>query len=132
MNQKNLFRALIPYLEKGHNIQETKILQLLFEKKMNISQISKTLDIDYKNTHRYIHKLKEAGLVLLSQNKPARGKKVEIILSEKALKEILDELEATLLKKEDYQEMTLIIKETQRKLRFIQLSALQDENKVHS
>ena len=123
MNEKNLFRAFIPLLEQGYNLQEIKILQAVFGKRMNISQISKELKIDYKNTHRYIHKLKNGGLITLNPSKPVRGKKIEITLSEKALNTILDELETILLKKEDYKNIEEIIKETRRKLRFVHLSA---------
>lgn len=120
--KKNLFYALIPLMENGHNIQEIKILQLVFEKKMNISEISRELKIDYKNAHRYINKLHKDGRIILDPKKPLQGKKVYIALSEKTLTEILDELETTVLKKEDYKEIENLIKESRRKLRYIQLT----------
>jgi len=121
MIKKNLFYALIPFMEKGYNLQEIKILQLVYEKKMNISEISKVLNIDYKNTHRYINKLSKDGLIILDPKNPIQGKKVYITLSEKILEEILDELETTILRKEDYVEIENLIKESRRKLRYIQL-----------
>lgn len=121
MINKNLFYAFIPLMEKGYNLQEIKILQLVFEKKMNISEISRELKIDYKNTHRYINKLQKDGRIIFDPKKPTQGKKVYVALSEKTLGEILDELEATILKKEDYKEIENLIKESRRKLRYIQL-----------
>jgi len=121
MNKKNLFYALIPFMEKGYNIQEIKILQWIFEKKMNISEISRELNIDYKNAHRYINKMRKDGLIILEPSKPIQGKKVYVTLSGKTLQEILDELEAITLRKEDYKEIENIIKEARRKLRYIQL-----------
>lgn len=121
MNQKNLFYALIPFMEKGYNLQQIKILQLVYEKKMNISEISKTLNIDYKNTHRYINKLYKDGLIILEPKKPKQGKKVYVTLSERTLGEILDELETTMLRKEDYKEIENLIRESRRKLRYLQL-----------
>lgn len=122
MNNKKLFYALIPIMEKGYNLQEIKILQLIYEKKMNISEISRELKIDYKNAHRYVNKLHKDGLIILSSSKPSQGKKIYITLSEKTLIEILDELETTILRKEDYREIEKMIKESRRKLRYIQLS----------
>lgn len=121
MNKRYLFYALIPILERGYNIQEIKILQLVFEKKINISEISRELNIDYKNTHRYINKLYKDGLIILEPPKPIQGKKVYVTLSEKTLQEILDELEAITLRKEDYKEIENLIRESRRKLRYIQL-----------
>ena len=122
MNNKKLFYSLIPLLEVGHNFQEIKILQLVFEKKMNILEISKTLGIDYKNAHRYISKLCKENLILLDKKESVQGKKVYVTLSEKTLGLILDELEATMLKKEDYKEIEETIKEARRKLRYLQIS----------
>lgn len=69
MNKRNLFYAFIPLIERGYNLQEIKILQLVFEKRTNISQISKELNIDYKNTHRYINKLHRDGLIIFEHTK---------------------------------------------------------------
>ena len=120
MNKK-LFYAFISLVEKGCNLQELKILQLVFEKKMNISEISKLSGIDYKNTHRYINKLFKKGMITMDPKKPIQGKKVHIALSERTLELILDELESTMLKREDYEEIENTIKEARRKLRHIQL-----------
>lgn len=116
-----LFHSFLPIMEKGYNLQEIKILQLVYEKKMNISEISRILKIDYKNTHRYINKLYNDGLITLDPKKPLRGKKVYITLSEKTLSEISDELEAIILRKDNKEEIINLIKETKRKLRYIQL-----------
>ncbi|MDP3026611.1 MAG: hypothetical protein Q8N63_02805 [Nanoarchaeota archaeon] len=121
MNKKYLFYALIPIMERGYNMQEIKILQLVFEKKINIFGISRELSIDYKNTHRYINKLYKDGLIILEPLKPIQGKKVYVALSEKTLQEILDELEAITLRKDDKEEMINLIRESRRKLRYIQL-----------
>lgn len=121
MNKRYLFYALIPLLERGYNFQEIKILQLVFERKINISEISKVLNMDYKNTHRYINKLCEKKLIILEPQKPIQGKKVYVTLSEKTLQEILDELETMILRKENYKEMEEIIRESRRKLKYIQL-----------
>ena len=83
MNHKKLFYALIPFLEKGYNLQEIKILELVFEKKMNISEISRSLKIDYKNAHRYISKLHDEKLIVLNPKEPVQGKKVYVTLSDK-------------------------------------------------
>jgi predicted transcriptional regulator len=122
MNNKYLFCAFIPVMERGYNLQEIKILQLVFKKKINISEISRELNIDYKNTHRYIEKLHKDGLIILEPSKPIQGKKVYITLSKKILGEVLDELEAIILKKEDYSEIEELIKESRRKLKYIQLT----------
>ena len=121
MNKRYLFYALIPIMERGYNLQEIKILQLVFEKKINIFGISKELSIDYKNTHRYIDKLHKDGLITLEPLKPIQGKRVYITLSEKTLQEILDELEAITLRKDDKEEIINLIRESRRKLRYIQL-----------
>lgn len=121
MNHKKVFYALVPFLERGYNLQEIRILELVFEKRMNISEISKELDIDYKNAHRYINKLHEDKLIVLNPKEPIQGKKVYITLSEKTLGEILDELEATMLRKEDYKEIENTIREARRKLRYTQI-----------
>lgn len=121
MNQKLLY-AFIPLMESGYNFSEIKILQLVFEKKMNISEISKESGIDYKNTHRYIKKLSKEMMIVMDPKKPIQGKKVIITLSEKTLELVLDELETILLKKENYLEIENTIKEARRKLRHIQLS----------
>jgi predicted transcriptional regulator len=122
MNPKKLFYALIPFLERGYNLQEIKILELIFEKGMNISEISRALKIDYKNAHRYVSKLSDDKLIILNPKEPVQGKKVQVTLSEKTLGEILDELEATILRKEDYKEIENTIREARRKLRYIRLS----------
>ena len=122
MADKKLFYALVPLMEKGYNFQEVKILQLAFEKKMNISEISKASGIDYKNAHRYVKKLCQDGLIIMNPKKPVQGKRVDITLSEKTLNLILDELESIVLKKEYYKEMENTIKEARRKLRHVQLS----------
>jgi len=121
MNQKKLFLALIPFLERGYNFQEIKILQLVFGKGMNISEISRELKIDYKNAHRYISKLHDDKLIILNPKEPVQGKKVFVTLSEKTLGEILDELEATMLRKEDYKEIENTIREARRKLKYTQM-----------
>ena len=121
MGKKHLLYALIPIMERGYNFQEIKILQLVFEKKITISEISRELNIDYKNTHRYISRLHKDGFITLEPSKPIRGKKVYITLSEKALQEISDELEAITLRKEDYTEIETLIRESRRKLRYVQL-----------
>jgi len=108
-------------MEKGYNMQEIKILQVVYGKRISISEISKILKIDYKNTHRYINKLSNNGLIILDPKKPMQGKKVYITLSEKTLGEILDELEASMLRKDNKEEIINLIKETKRKLRYIQL-----------
>ncbi len=122
MNPKKLFLALIPFLEKGYNIQEIKILQLVFEKGMNISEISRLLKIDYKNAHRYVNKLHDNKLIILNPKEPVQGKKVNVTLSEKTLGEILDELEATMLRREDYKEIENTIREARRKLKYTQIT----------
>ncbi len=121
MNKRNLFYALIPFIEKGYTLQEIRILQLIFEKRANISEISKELSIDYKNTHRYINRLHKNKLIVLEPLKPIQGKKVYVTLSEKTLQEILDELEAISLKGEYYKEIENLIRESRRKLKYIQL-----------
>ncbi|MFH1711279.1 MAG: helix-turn-helix domain-containing protein [Nanoarchaeota archaeon] len=121
MNKQYLFYPFIPIMERGYNIHEIKILQLVFEKKRNISEISRELNIDYKNTHRYVNKLHKEGLIIIEPSKPIQGKKVFVTLSEKTLSEILNELEAILLRKDNREEIINIIKEAKRKLRYIQL-----------
>ena len=121
MNKRNLFYALIPFIEKGYTLQEIRILQLIFEKRANISEISKELSIDYKNTHRYINRLHKNKLIVFEPLKPIQGKKVYVTLSEKTLQEILDELEAISLKGEYYKEIENLIRESRRKLKYIQL-----------
>ncbi len=116
-----LFHSFLPIMEKGYNMQEIKILQVVYGKRISISEISKILKIDYKNTHRYINKLSNNGLIILDPKKPMQGKKVYITLSEKTLGEILDELEASMLRKDNKEEIINLIKETKRKLRYIQL-----------
>ena len=116
-----LFHSFLPIMEKGYNMQEIKILQCVFEKKMNILEISRKLNIDYKNTHRYINKLRKNGLINIEPSKPIQGKKVYIALSEKTLQEILDELEAINLRKENYKEIENLIRESRRKLKYMQL-----------
>lgn len=120
MNKRYLFYALAPIMEKGYNLQEIKILQWIFEKKISISEISRELNIDYKNAHRYVNKLYKDGLIILNPSKPIQGKKVDITLSEKTLKEILDELKVIISKKEDYSEIESLIQESGRKLRYVQ------------
>ena len=121
MNKRNLFYALIPFIEKGYTLQEIRILQLIFEKRANISEISKELSIDYKNTHRYINRLHKNKLIVFEPLKPIQGKKVYVTLSEKTLQEILDELEAISLRGEYYKEIENLIRESRRKLKYIQL-----------
>ena len=121
MNKRNLFYALIPFIEKGYTLQEIRILQLIFEKRANISEISKELSIDYKNTHRYINRLHKNKLIVFEPLKPIQGKKVYVTLSEKTLQEILDELEAISLTGEYYKEIENLIRESRRKLKYIQL-----------
>ena len=127
MDKRYLFYAFIPVMERGYNLQEIKILQLIFKKKMNMSEISRKLKIDYKNTHRYISKLHKDGLIILEPSKPIQGKKVYITLSKRILGEVLDELEATMLRKEDYKEIEELIKESRRKLKYIQLIGKSDK-----
>ena len=120
MIKRNLFYALIPFIEKGYTLQEIRILQLIFEKRVNISEISKELNIDYKNAHRYINRLHKDKLIIFEPPKPVQGKKVYITLSEKTLQEISDELEAIILRKENYKEIEILIRESRRKLRYMQ------------
>ena len=108
-------------MEKGYNLQEIRILGKVFKKKTNISEISKELGIDYKNTHRYINKLYKDELITLEPTKPVQGKKVYVALSEKALQEILDELEAITLRADHHKEIGNLINESRRKLRYTQL-----------
>jgi len=122
MIKRNLFYAFIPLIERGYNLQEIKILQLVFEKRTNILQISKELNIDYKNAYRYINKLHKDELIIFEPKKPIQGKGIYITLSKKILQEILDELEGITLKKEDYKEIENLIRESRRKLKYIQLT----------
>ena len=121
MDKRYLFYAMIPIMEKGYNLQEIRILGKVFKKKTNISEISKELGIDYKNTHRYINKLYKDELITLEPTKPVQGKKVYVALSEKALQEILDELEAITLRADHHKEIGNLINESRRKLRYTQL-----------
>ncbi|MFH1801581.1 MAG: winged helix-turn-helix domain-containing protein [archaeon] len=120
MDKRNLLYALAPFIEKGYNTQEIKILRCVFEKKANISEISRELNIDYKNTHRYIDKLWKKGLIIIEPSKSVKGKKTYVTLSEKTLQEILDELESITLRGNDYKEIENLIKESRRKLKYIQ------------
>jgi len=121
VDKRYLFYAMIPIMEKGYNLQEIRILGKVFKKKTNISEISKELGIDYKNTHRYINKLYKDELITLEPTKPVQGKKVYVALSEKALQEILDELEAITLRADHHKEIGNLINESRRKLRYTQL-----------
>lgn len=120
MPQTHLRYALLPIIEKENlNLQEMNIIQLSYEKKRTISEISKISNIDYKNTHRYIIKLQKKGLLNLNPKIPSQGKKVYITLSKKTISDILDELEKILLKKDHILKIKYLIKESRRKLRFL-------------
>jgi len=71
--------------------------------------------------------LHKDGLIILEPSKPIQGKKVYITLSKRILGEVLDELEATMLRKEDYKEIEELIKESRRKLKYIQLIGKSDK-----
>lgn len=103
------------------NLQEINIIQLSYEQKRTISEISKTSGIDYKNTHRYIFKLRKKGLLNLDPKTPSQGKGVYITLSETILSNILDELEKMLLRKDYIANVRHLINESRRKLRFLNL-----------
>jgi predicted transcriptional regulator len=120
VEDQNLIYALIPLLEEGYNWQELRILKLVYKKKLNISEISKTLGIDYKNTHRYIHKLNTAGLIILDPSKPSKGKTISITLSVEMLVKIKDELEKIILRKDTYVNIPELLKENKRKIRYIE------------
>jgi len=68
-------------------INPTKMLILGYlrenkERKNSISDISKDLDIDYKNTWRYIKQFQKSGLIKLNPKKPSQGKKVLVSINE--------------------------------------------------
>lgn len=81
----NLIKGFIEILlSKGVPLNENKvkILEYLIKnKEASISEISRELKIDYKNTHRYIQQFKKAGAVKLNPNELSRGKKVMVSLN---------------------------------------------------
>lgn len=120
VKEQNLTYSFIPLLEEGYNWQEIRILKLVYKKKVNISEISKTLNIDYKNTHRYINKLNKSGLIILDPPKTSKGKKTYITLSKKTLIIMKDELEKILLIKDNHINIRELLKENKRKIRYIE------------
>ena len=122
MQKMYLEYALLPIMRREKlNLQEIRIIQLSYDKKMTISEISKTLNMDYKNTHRYISELHKKNLLSLDPNVPSQGKKVYVILSEILLSDILDELEKILLRKNYLKDIKHLINESRRKIRFLNL-----------
>ena len=66
-------------LKKGLSTTQIKldILNFINENvSPTISEISRGVGFDYKNTHRYIQEFKKHNIVKLTPNTPARGKKV--------------------------------------------------------
>jgi len=66
------------------NSAKIKILIYLFknkEKEVSISQISKDLKIDYKNTWRYVKELHDYNFINLNPETPSQGKKVLVSIN---------------------------------------------------
>jgi len=78
---------MLSLMKNDVSINPTKMLILGYlrenkEKKNSISDISKDLNIDYKNTWRYIKQFQKSGLVKLNPKKPSQGKKVLVSINE--------------------------------------------------
>ena len=69
---------------KSLSNKEQEILQFIKQKNRNISEVSKELNIDYKNTHRYCTKLYVAGLIRIEPSNELRkkGKPVTLIYND--------------------------------------------------
>ena len=64
---------------------KTKILLYLLKninKEKTISDISRDLKIDYKNTRRYVEYFNNKGIVKLNPEKPSQGKKVLVSINQ--------------------------------------------------
>ena len=64
---------------------KTKILLYLLkniDKEKTISDISRDLKIDYKNTRRYVRYFNNKGIVKLNPEKPSQGKKVMVSINQ--------------------------------------------------
>jgi len=78
---------MLSLMKNDVSINPTKMLILGYlrenkEKKSSISDISKDLNIDYKNTWRYIKQFQKSGLIKLNPKKPSQGKKVLVSINE--------------------------------------------------
>lgn len=73
----------IMLLEKGlpATLTRVDILDFIHQNiSPTISEISRGVGFDYKNTHRYIQEFKKHDIVKLTPNTPSRGKKVIVTL----------------------------------------------------
>lgn len=116
VDKKYLLYVLMPLIEEGYSYNEVRIMKMVYQTPSSISEISRELGLDYKNTHRYVKNLHKLGWVKLEPPTFSQGKKVIVSLPEEKLKFLIDNLEKKILGAEGQKEFNSELQNMEKRL----------------
>jgi len=108
--------VLMPLLKKGLSNNEIRIMTFVFENPCSINQISKGLNMDYKNTHRYVQNLHQLGWLNLNPPKSKPGLKITVSIPKDKLKILLEKMKNDLLGEKLKTKVDNLIESTWKKI----------------